>query len=112
MSLADRLRRPLARAKTERSGPRAPRAGWPIVAANELADVLLDARFYVLILILGLVGAGTVYFSSDAIRSSASEASGTPSLFLLMFLIGQQGSPIPPFSTLIVFLTPLIGITF
>jgi ABC-2 type transport system permease protein len=112
MSIVDRFRRPAARATTEHAGPRAPRAGWPIVAAKELADDLLDARFYVLILILGLVGAGTVYFSSDAIRSSANEASGTPSLFLLMFLIGQEGSPIPPFYSLIGFLLPLIGIAF
>ena len=111
MSLVDRLRRP-ARAVKAPAGPRAPRSGWPIVAAKELADDLLDARFYVLILILGLVGAGTVYFSSDAIRSSASQASGTPSLFLLMFLIGQEGSPIPPFYSLIGFLLPLIGIAF
>jgi ABC-2 type transport system permease protein len=111
MSVVDRLRRP-ARAVKAPVGPRAPRAGWPIVAAKELADDLLDARFYVLILILGLVGAGTVYFSSDAIRSSASQASGTPSLFLLMFLIGQEGSPIPPFYSLVGFLLPLIGIAF
>jgi ABC-2 type transport system permease protein len=111
MSLVDRFRRP-ARAVKPPIGPRAPRSGWPIVAAKELADDLLDARFYVLILILGLVGAGTVYFSSDAIRSSASQASGTPSLFLLMFLIGQEGSPIPPFYSLIGFLLPLIGIAF
>src|SRR6266511_2192953 len=108
----ERLRRPAARPGTEQGGQRAPRVGWPIVAAKELADDLLDARFYVLILILGLVGAGTVYFSSDAIRSSASQASGTPSLFLLMFLIGQEGSPIPPFYSLIGFLLPLIGIAF
>jgi len=108
----DRLRRPAARPGTEQGGQRAPRAGWPIVAAKELADDLLDARFFVLIGILGLVGAGTVYFSSDAIRSSASQASGTPSLFLLMFLIGQEGSPIPPFYSLIGFLLPLIGIAF
>jgi ABC-2 type transport system permease protein len=111
MSFVDRLRRP-ARAAKAPAGPHAPRAGWPIVAAKELADDLLDARFYVLILILGLVGAGTVYFSSDAIRSSASQASGTPSLFLLMFLIGQEGSPIPPFYSLIGFLLPVIGIAF
>ena len=111
MSVIDRFRRP-ARPVKAPVGPRAPRAGWPIVAAKELADDLLDARFYVLILILGLVGAGTVYFSSDAIRSSASQASGTPSLFLLMFLIGQEGSPIPPFYSLIGFLLPLIGIAF
>jgi ABC-2 type transport system permease protein len=108
----DRLRRPGARPGTEQGGQRAPRAGWSIVAAKELADDLLDARFFVLIGILGLVGAGTVYFSSDAIRSSASQASGTPSLFLLMFLIGQEGSPIPPFYSLIGFLLPLIGIAF
>jgi ABC-2 type transport system permease protein len=111
MSVVDRFRRP-TRAVKAPVGPRAPRSGWPIVAAKELADDLLDARFYVLILILGLVGAGTVYFSSDAIRSSASQASGTPSLFLLMFLIGQEGSPIPPFYSLIGFLLPLIGIAF
>jgi ABC-2 type transport system permease protein len=111
MSVVDRFRRP-ARAVKAPVGPRAPRSGWPIVAAKELADDLLDARFYVLILILGLVGAGTVYFSSDAIRSSASQASGTPSLFLLMFLIGQEGSPIPPFYSLIGFLLPLICIAF
>jgi ABC-2 type transport system permease protein len=119
MSLSDRLRRPFAdrlrrpaAARRRPAGPQAPGPGWSIVAAKELADDLLNARFYVLIAILGLVGAGTIYFSSDAIRSSASQASGTPSLFLLMFLLGQQNSPIPPFYSLIGFLLPLIGIAF
>jgi ABC-2 type transport system permease protein len=102
----------VARRGGEPAGPRTPGAGWLIIAAKELADHLLNARFFVLIAILGLVGAGTVYSSSEAIRSSASQASGTPSLFLVMFLIGQQGGPIPPFYSLIGFLLPLIGIAF
>ncbi len=91
---------------------RPPRNGWLVVAAKELADDLLNAQFVVLVLILALVGAVAIYFSSDAIKNVASQASGRPSLFLLLFLAQQQNSPIPAFYALIGFLLPLIGIGF
>ena len=34
-----------------------PRAGWMVVAAKELGDHLLSARFTVLVLVLGLAAA-------------------------------------------------------
>jgi ABC-2 type transport system permease protein len=91
---------------------RPPRNGWLVIAGKELTDDLLNARFVVLVLILALVGAGTIYFASDAIRNQAEAASSTPSIFLLLFLVQSQNSPIPAFFGLVGFLLPLIGIAF
>jgi ABC-2 type transport system permease protein len=87
-----------------------PRAGWAVVARKEFADHVRSARFYVLLVLLGLVAIGTTYVAADAIRSQAQAASGAPSIFLTPFLIGQ--SPIPAFVTLVGFILPVLGIAF
>ena len=89
---------------------RPPRAGWTVVAAKELADDLRNARFPVLLVILALAAAGTVYFASDAIKSAASTVSGAPSLFIQMFTVAPD--QVPSFAALVGFLIPLIGIGF
>jgi len=87
-----------------------PRAGWLIVARKELADHLLSARFYILLALLGLVAAATTYSASDAIRSASEAASQTPSVFLKLFLLGQD--PLPAFYVLVGFIVPVLGIAF
>src|SRR5439155_4313934 len=78
-----------------------PRIGWLVVARKEFTDHLRSARFYVLILILGLVGVATTYVAADAIRSAAEAATQVNSIFLRPFLIGSN--PFPPFVALIGF---------
>lgn len=87
-----------------------PRAGWLVVARKEFADHLASARFYVLLILLGLVAIGTTYVASDAIRSVGEAASEVPSIFLKPFLIGKD--PIPAFVALIGFIVPVLGIAF
>lgn len=100
--------RPLS-ARTDRfSAP--PRIGWLVVARKEFADHLGSARFYVLLLLLGLVAVATSYVAADAIREVAGAASDVKSIFLKPFLLGKD--PIPPFVALIGFLVPILGIAF
>lgn len=91
-----------------RSG--APRAGWAIVAAKEFGDYVSNVRFWILLAILGLAAATTVYFAAQVIRDQASDASGTPSVFILMYVLSS--GTVPPFYGLVGFLLPLIGIAF
>jgi ABC-2 type transport system permease protein len=91
-----------------RSDP--PRAGWRVVAAKEFGDYVSNVRFWVLLAILGLAAATTVYFAAQVIRDQATQASGTPSVFILMYVLSQ--GQIPPFYALVGFLLPLIGIAF
>lgn len=94
----------------ERVRSRPPRAGWRIVAAKEFGDYVSNVRFWILLAILGLAAAATVYFAAQLIRDQATQASGTPSVFILMFVLSQ--GQIPPFYGLVGFLLPLIGIAF
>ena len=91
-------------------------AGWWTVAAKELTDHLVSARFTVLLIILSLVGATTVYLASDALTSAAQNVAanakdtGTTTIFLALFTVGN--GQVPPFVALIAFLVPLIGVAF
>ena len=85
--------------------------GWKVVARKEFADHILSARFYVLILILGVAAAGAVFAASGGIRSVAPDAVGIPALFLKLFTV--TADPVPfPLVVFIGFLAPLLGIMF
>lgn len=86
------------------------RAGWWVVARKELADHLLSVRFVVLLGLLGLAAAGSVYAAASGIRDVAPAASETPALFLRLFTVAPE--QIPSFLTLVGFLAPLLGIAF
>ncbi|MCU0483938.1 MAG: ABC transporter permease [Chloroflexi bacterium] len=101
---------PIAAGAATRLAAEPPRAGWLIVARKELADHLLSARFFVLLVLLGLVATATTFFASDAIRGATEAASETPSIFLKLFLVGQD--PLPAFFVLVGFILPLLGIAF
>lgn len=88
--------------------PRVP--GWKVVAAKELADHLLSVRFAVLLVLLALAAAGSVYAAAGEIRNVAEQASGTPALFLRLFT--ESSGRLPSFLTLVGFLAPLLGIAF
>jgi len=86
------------------------RAGWRVIAAKEFADHVLSVRFLILTIILGLAAAAAVYATAGAISDIAADATGVPSLFLKLFTI--TSGQIPPFTTFIAFLGPLLGIAF
>ncbi|HET7027508.1 MAG TPA: ABC transporter permease [Candidatus Limnocylindrales bacterium] len=94
----------------ERLRTRPPRAGWRVIAAKEFGDHLTNVRFWILLAILGLAAVATVYFAAQVIRDQATNASGTPSVFILMFVLAPD--QIPPFYGLVGFLLPLVGIAF
>jgi ABC-2 type transport system permease protein len=83
-------------------------AGWRIVAGKEIADHLLSARFAVLLVLLGLVAAGTVYAASGPLREAAAEASDDAAPFLALFTLAPEN--VPSFLSLVGFLAPLLGI--
>src|SRR5438132_906358 len=85
--------------------------GWRTVAAKELADHVLSRRFLVLLAILGLAALATVYFSSQLIRDAATQASGSPALFLRLFTVTGDQFPFPFFG-LVSFVLPRVGIAF
>lgn len=93
------------------SGPRF-RAGWRIIAAKEFADHVGSWRFAILTIVLALAGAAAVYTTAGAIKDLAPAASGNESIFLLLFAPGQSINNVPPFTSFITFLGPLLGIAF
>jgi ABC-2 type transport system permease protein len=86
------------------------RAGWRVIAGKEFAEQVTSVRFLVLTIVLSLAAAAAVYSTAGALRDVASQASGAPSLFLVMFT--SRVGDIPAFSTFIGFLGPLLGIAF
>ena len=93
--------------------PRELRGGWRVIAAKEFTDHLLSWRFLVLTLLVGLAAAAAVYSTAGNIRNVASDASGTPSLFLYLFFYQPStGSALPTFVFFVTLLAPLLGIAF
>jgi ABC-2 type transport system permease protein len=87
------------------------------VAAKELADHLHSLRFVILLVVLGLAAVVPLYFVSDTLRSAASQVSGTPSLFLALFVSsyspsGSGGITIPPVYGFVGIVAPLLGVAF
>jgi ABC-2 type transport system permease protein len=93
-----------------------PRAGWMVVAGKEFADHLWSARFIVLLVVLGVAALIPMYFAADTIRASASQATGTSSLFLFLFTlspqVGTTGVQIPSALEFIRIVGPLLGVVF
>jgi ABC-2 type transport system permease protein len=106
----------MAESASELTAPSQParirRAGWRVVAAKELADHLLSVRFLVLLVLVGLAAAGSVYAAAGGIRDVAPEASETPALFLRLFTFAPEDQRVPSFLSMVGFLAPLLGIAF
>ena len=83
-------------------------AGWRIVATKELADHVTSIRFVILVAVVALAGLAAIHSASSNIRDAASQASGTPSLFLYLFTVSPDR--VPAFYEFIGFLGPLLGI--
>jgi len=93
---------------------RAPRQrpGWTVIAAKEFADHLLSARFFVLLVVLGLAAVVPLYFASGRIRELAEDASGAPAVFIALFTLGSQQIPILRVDSFVGLVAPLLGIAF
>ena len=86
------------------------RAGWRVIAAKEFTDEITSLRFLMLTIVLTSPVLPRSTPRPAASSDVASDVSGQPSLFLVLFT-GQVGQ-IPPFTTFITFLGPLLGIAF
>jgi ABC-2 type transport system permease protein len=100
-------------------------AGWRVIGAREFTEQLLSVRFVVLIVILGITGAGLTYVLSGNIRDIAGQIQDQLTtftgerfpLFLVLFSgtgsIGSSGPALPSFATLVtLILGPLLGLAF
>lgn len=89
------------------------RGGWRIVAAKEFADHLLSLRFYLLLLLVGLMAVGAVHAASGTIRDIAPAASEAPAVLLRLLTVVPEDLPsFFSFFGLVGFLSPLLGIAF
>ena len=106
---------PLPAARPERS---VPRAGWMVVARKEFADHILSARFFVLLLILGVVAAVPLYLTADVIRSDAGNASGGQAIFIALFWytpplpVLLNETTLPSVAGFFGLVAPLLGLSF
>lgn len=103
------------RAATTRS---VPRAGWMVISRKEFADHILSARFFVLLLLLGVVAIVPLYLTADIIRSAAADASGGNAIFIALFwytpqvpLIATQAT-LPSVAGFFGLVAPLLGLAF
>jgi len=87
-------------------------AGWRIVAAKEFADHVTSARFYVLLVVLGLAAVVPLYFAADALRSVASQIADTRFAFVELFLYAPSTLPIPSVFAFVGIVAPLLGVAF
>ena len=91
-------------------------SGWLTIAGKELSDHILSSRFYVLLIVLGIAALIPLYFVADYIRSLAEAASGTPAVFLALFVIEPEGVDFGPISftvqAFVAITAPLLGVAF
>jgi ABC-2 type transport system permease protein len=95
-----------------RRSERAPSGGWRTIAAKELADHLASVRFFVLLLVVAVAAIVPLLFISSDISSQAPSLSGTPALFLALFVVGSSSIGGVTTVAFVALLVPLVGIAF
>ena len=89
-------------------------AGWRVIAGKELGDHLTSLRALLILLVLGLAGAGILISVSGSIRDVASAATASHGVFLALFTLNPSTSitsaQLPSMVALIGFIGPLLGI--
>jgi ABC-2 type transport system permease protein len=95
-----------------RRAERAPSGGWRTIAAKELADHLGSVRFFVLLLVVTVAAIVPLLFISSDINSQAPTLSGTPALFLALFVVGSDSIGGVTTVAFVALLVPLVGIAF
>ncbi len=92
-----------------------PGSGWTVVAAKEFGDHLLSARFFVLVIVLGLAAAIPLYFAAAAIREVASGVTDSQAIFIALFWyapdVGGQVT-LPAVTGFVAYVAPLLGLAF
>lgn len=81
-----------------------------LMVKKEIADHVRSWRFIILVALILVATAGSVYTVLNVIQKNPAQISAK-SMFLYLKLFTQSTSNLPPFITLIGFLGPLIGIT-
>jgi ABC-2 type transport system permease protein len=92
--------------------PRAPWAGWRIVAAKELADHVTSIRMVILLGLMGLAAVLTVSAAAGGIREAAPQGSEAAAPFLRLFTLGPERFDRFSFLFIVGLLAPLLGIAF
>ena len=82
--------KPRRGARKARRAEKAPSGGWRTIAAKEMADHLASMRFFVLLLVVAVAAVVPLLFVSNDISSQAPTLSGTPALFLALFVVGSK----------------------
>src|SRR3954469_21082274 len=95
-----------------RRAERAPSGGWRTIAAKELADHLGSVRFFVLLLVIAGFAALPMIFRSSELSGDAPKLSGSPALFLALFVTAPQNLGGFTTVTFVALLVPLVGIAF
>ena len=105
-----------AKAAARTNADRPIRAGWLTIAGKELSDHVLSSRFYVLLIVLGIAALIPLYFAAERIRSLAEGATGSPAVFLALFVIQPEGVNFGPISftvnAFVAIAAPLLGVAF
>lgn len=83
-----------------------------VMVHKEVADHIRSWRFAILIGIIVLACIGSIFSAVTAIRSGSTngQASGNTFMFLRMFTLTSPTLAVPPFSSFLAWLGPLIGI--
>lgn len=92
-----------------------PHAGWLVVGRKEFADHLLSARFFVLLVVLGLAATIPLYFAAEAIRLRASDISGAQAVFIALFWLAPSVGgqlTLPSAAGFLAYVAPLLGLAF
>ncbi len=95
-----------------RRAEKAPSGGWRTIAAKEMADHLASTRFFVLLLVVAIAAIVPLLFVSDEITAQAPTLSGTPALFLALFVVGSKSIGSITTVMFVGILVPLVGIAF
>jgi ABC-2 type transport system permease protein len=113
MAAAETSGTPVRKTRVEsRRAERAPSGGWRTIAAKELADHIASWRFFVLLLVIGVLSVLPMYFSASDVQGQAAAASGNPLAFLVLFTHGASSFGGVAMITLVTLLVPLVGISF
>lgn len=108
---ADTPRRTEATHRARRA-EKAPSGGWRTIAAKEMADHLASARFFILLAVVAIAAVVPLIFVSDEITSQAPRLSGSPALFLALFVVGSKSIGSITTVFFVGLLVPLVGIAF
>lgn len=102
---------------TAASAPTSPtarrlRPGWITIAGKEFTDHLLSIRLYVLLIVLGIAALIPLYFAAETIRSVANAASGSPAVFLALFVLSPENVSLLRVDAFVAIVAPLLGVGF